>query len=218
MERVEIFIDGANFHHLVLKKIEVAEIQFDFSGFAAFLANGRPFTEMGKRFYIGAVRAMEGDEKSKQDMATQIQFLTALRNEDWTTKTSKLRRRKRRIKIDDRITGYTALLEKGVIFIEVLEMHEKGIDVKIATDLIVGAIDNQYDTAIVVSSDSDLHPALDWVRKRCGKKVEYVGFSLPAKKDWQDATTPLITMNRYSDIQRSLVESDLKSFIKSLPL
>lgn len=56
MAKVEIFIDGANFHHLVLKKIGVAEIQFDFSGFASFLADGRQFTEMGKRFYIGAVR------------------------------------------------------------------------------------------------------------------------------------------------------------------
>jgi hypothetical protein len=52
MERIEIFIDGANFHHLVLKKIGVAEIQFDFSGFASFLASGRKFTEKSKRFYI----------------------------------------------------------------------------------------------------------------------------------------------------------------------
>ena len=218
MERVEIFVDGANFHHLVLKKIGVVELQFDFSGFAAFLADGRPFTEMGRRFYIGAVRATEGDGKSKQDMATQIKFLTALRNEGWMTKTSKLRRRKRRIKIDDRVTDYKRIIKKGVSSIEVLEMLEKGIDVKIAPDLIVGAVDDQYDTAIVISSDSDLHPALDWVRKRGKKNVEYVGFSLPAKNDRQDATKPLVTMNKYSDIQRSLVESDLRPFVRALPL
>lgn len=147
-----------------------------------------------------------------------MKFLTAIRNEGWTTKTSKLRRRKRRIKIDDRVSNYKSILEKGLTSIEVLETREKGIDVKIAIDLIVGAIDNQYDTAIVISSDSDLHPALDWVRKRCMKKIEYIGFSIPAKEEWQEPTTPLVTMNKYSDIQRSLVESDLKPFIKSLPI
>ena len=50
-----------------------------------------------------------------------------------------------------------------------------------ATDIIVGAIDKKYDTAIVVSSDTDIIPAIDWVRMRL-HKVEYVGFSMPETK------------------------------------
>ncbi len=56
------------------------------------------------------------------------------------------------------------------------KIREKGTDVKIAVDLIVGAVDDLYDTAILVSSDTDIIPAIKYVRYK-GKKVEYVGFS-----------------------------------------
>jgi len=54
--------------------------------------------------------------------------------------------------------------------------YEKGVDVKIAVDLLVGAYENLYDTAILVSSDTDLIPAIEKVRA-LGKKVKYIGFS-----------------------------------------
>ena len=93
-------------------------------------------------------------------------------------------------------------------------MREKGIDVKLATDLIVGAIDNQYDTAIIVSSDSDLIPAIDWVRHRNKKKVEYIGFSIPNDNSSDNSTKPLISLIKKTDTQRILIESDLTPFIK----
>ncbi len=85
---------------------------------------------------------------------------------------------------------------------------------KLATDLIVGAVDDRYDTAIVVSSDSDLIPAIDWVRIKRNKKVEYIGFSIIDEKDERNITRPLQTMISRTDIQRILVESDLKEFIQ----
>jgi len=65
--------------------------------------------------------------------------------------------------LSGRVRGY---MEDGFLGKKVLVFKEKGIDVKLATDLIVGAVDNKYDTAIVVSSDGDLVPAIDWVRLR----------------------------------------------------
>jgi hypothetical protein len=49
------------------------------------------------------------------------------------------------------------------------------------------------------------------------KKVEYVGFSIPYqdKNGNEDSTKPQPTMIRHSDIQRGLVESDLKKFVKT---
>ena len=93
-------------------------------------------------------------------------------------------------------------------------MREKGIDVKLATDLIVGAIDNQYDTAIIVSPDSDLIPAIDWVRHRNKKKVEYIGFSISNDNSSDNSTKPLISLIKKTDTQRILIESDLTPFIK----
>ena len=137
-----------------------------------------------------------------------------LKSYGWEIKTSKLRTRIEKIVIDARVKNYTELRRQGVREIEFERTREKGIDVKLATDLIVGAVDNQYDTAIVVSSDADLVPAIDWIRYRMKKKVEYIGFSLLDKMDVRNSTRPLQTMISKSDIQRILVESDLKSFCK----
>lgn len=52
---------------------------------------------------------------------------------------------------------------------------EKGVDVQIATDILVGAYENLYDVAYLVSSDSDLLPAILKARGR-GKEIVYVGF------------------------------------------
>ena len=214
MERVSILIDGSNFYHLVLKRLGIKEAQFDFDKFAIFLANGRLISVMGKRFYIGTIREKEGDIKTKEAMAKQTSFFAMLKNSHWEIKTSKLKTRKEEIIIDDRVVGYEKLLKLGIKKIEFERLREKGIDVKLATDLIVGAIDNQYDTAIIVSPDSDLIPAIDWVRHRNKKKVEIIGFSIPNDNSSDNSTKPLISLIKKTDTQRILIESDLTPFIK----
>lgn len=211
-EKVQIFIDGGNFFHLVLKKLGIEEDKFLFDDFVKFLANNREV--VSKRYYIGAVREKEGDKKSKEKMSKQTKLFTVLKNNGWDVKTSKLRTRTERIKIDDRVSNYQELKRKKVYEIELTTMREKGIDVKLATDLIVGAVDDKYDTAILVSSDSDLIPALDWIRTRKHKKIEYIGFSIIDKKHKDKSTKPLLAMIRYADIQRVFVESDLRKFVK----
>ena len=62
------------------------------------------------------------------------------------------------------------------------------MDVKIATDLLVGAYENLYDDAIVISSDTDLLPAMQKV-KELKKNVEYVGFGHQPALALQTAAT-----------------------------
>ena len=209
-ERVHIYVDGGNFYHLVLKKLGIRELDFSFEKLVEFLANGREIT--GKRYYVGTVRERQGNPKTKEAMSRQTKFFTVLNSSHWSVNTSKLRTRLERIVIDDRVLGYQELQKKGVTHIEFERTREKGIDVKLATDLIVGAIDNQYDVAIVISSDADLVPAIDWIRIRQKKKVEYIGFSILDHKT-NEQTRPLQTMISRTDIQRIFIESDLKSFI-----
>lgn len=215
MERVCIFVDGGNFYHLVLKKLSIEEAQFDFNAFAVFLAGGRIISGKSKRFYVGTVREKEGDLKSKEAMAKQTALFTNLKGGSWEIKTSKLKTRIEEIPIDHRVVDYEKLRKLGITKIVFERLREKGIDVKLATDLIVGAVDNQYDTAIVVSSDSDLIPAIDWVRFRKQKKVEYVGFSISDEKNPKNSTNPLLSLIAKTDIKRTLVKSDLQPFIKS---
>ncbi|MEK9151608.1 MAG: NYN domain-containing protein [Patescibacteria group bacterium] len=213
-ERVQIFIDGGNFYHLVLKKLGVGENDFSFDDFVAFLANGRAVVPQGKRYYIGTVREQVGDARSITAMSRQTKLFTTLKTTGWDIKTSKLRIRTERIRIDSRVENYKELNKKGVFEVIIHTKREKGIDVKLATDLIVGAVDDRYDTAIVISSDSDLVPALDWVRMRKSKKIEYIGFSILDARDEQNSTRPLQTMFTHTNIQRILVEADLRKFIR----
>ena len=213
-ERVEILVDAGNFYHLALKKLGIAEIDFDYDAFVAFLVNGRVLIPEGKRFYVGTVREKEGDPRTKTAMAEQRRFLSVLQSTKWQIKTSKLRSRIEEISVDPRVREYKALSKAKISAIHVERMREKGIDVKIATDLIVGAVDDKYDTVIVVSSDTDLVPAIDWARMRKKKRVEYIGFSIPDKRGEIYASKPTFALIARTDVQRILVESDVRRFIK----
>lgn len=214
MERISIYIDGGNFYHLVIKKLGIEENDFDFESFVKFLVNDRATGENCKRFYKGTVREKEGDLRSKELMSKQTKLFTILKQSGWEIKTSKLQTRIEELAVDSRVVEYEQLKKIGVKKIHTERMREKGIDVKIATDLLVGAFDDKYDTAIVVSSDSDLVPAIDWVRNRKKKKVEYIGFSIPDVHDSKKSTKPLTMMFYKTDVQRVFSDIEMKKFIK----
>lgn len=213
IDRVCILIDGGNFFHLALKNLKMTEGDFNFESFVLFLVGKRILCNMGKRYYVGTVREKEGDDRSKRAMSLQTRLFTKLKNSGWEIRTSKLKTRIEEVHVDSRILEYKELLQKGITKITIERLREKGIDVKIATDLIAGAVDDQYDTAVVISSDADLIPAIDWVRHRCNKKVEYVGFSFPNIEVPTKSIRPLISMISKTDIQRTLTEQDLLKFI-----
>lgn len=54
--------------------------------------------------------------------------------------------------------------------------EEKGIDVLVALDIAIGARDDRYDVAVVVSADTDLIPAIE-VALQAGKRVETATWS-----------------------------------------
>ena len=55
------------------------------------------------------------------------------------------------------------------------KFHEKGVDVQIAVDMVRGAIKNEYDICYLISSDTDLLPAVQTAKDE-KKKIVYVGF------------------------------------------
>ncbi len=213
-ERVQIFIDGGNFHHLVLKKLDIKELDFSFEDFIDFLVGDREITELGKRFYIGTIREKAGDEYSKRAMAKQTALFSTLEAKKWQIKTSKLRNRLEKIVIDERTIDYRNILGKGITCIEINRKREKGIDVKLATDMIISAMDDRYDTAILISSDTDLIPAIDIVAKRFKKKVEYIGFSIVIDEiNPNNNTKPSQGLIGRTSLQRILVKSDILPFV-----
>ncbi len=214
--RVQIFIDGGNFHHLALRPLGLKELDFDFDAFAEFLAGGRDISDMGKRYYIGTVREREGDERSKIAMSKQVKLFNELKKTAWQIKTSKLREREERILIDDRVKNYVNILKCGIKEVCYKTFREKGIDVKIATDLAAATIDKKCDVAIIVSSDTDLLPMIDWLRFRYDQKVEYIGFSIPDKSGSGNDIRPTNAFFSKTNAHRVLTESDIRRFYTPL--
>ncbi len=52
---------------------------------------------------------------------------------------------------------------------------EKGVDTTIAIELFQFAVDNLYDTAILISGDADFIPAIDYIQQK-GKKIIHAGW------------------------------------------
>jgi uncharacterized LabA/DUF88 family protein len=151
-EKVFIIFDGSNFYH-ILKNDKVGiqnTLKYRYRELANWLANGRKIVEI--KYYVGIARFNKNNpEKSQRIVSNQQKLFAELE--------------KQKIKL---ARGY--MMENSGIF------HEKGVDVKIAVDLIVGAYENLFDTAILISSDTDLIPAVEKVIK-LNKKIEYVGLS-----------------------------------------
>lgn len=57
--------------------------------------------------------------------------------------------------------------------------QEKGIDVALAIDFVRLALQDQYDVGILMSTDTDLNPALETVATFTGKRVEVAAWSAP---------------------------------------
>lgn len=58
--------------------------------------------------------------------------------------------------------------------------REKGVDVALAVDLVTMASEDVFDTAVVMSSDHDIEPAIEWVKAKSlkgGPRVEVAAWS-----------------------------------------
>ena len=177
-EKVAIYIDGSNFYnYLKNQKINYRKgARFNFKKFIDFLIDKRESTS--KRYYTGIIRNIDKSKTSERLVKDQQKFLEKLKDDGFVIKPGRI------------------IYDKG-------KTREKGTDVKIAVDLIVGAVDNQYDTAIIVSSDTDLIPAIKYIKYK-KKKIEYVGFS----------HAPSFGMKEYADLSKLLSPEDIKKFIE----
>lgn len=72
-----------------------------------------------------------------------------------------------------------------------------------ALDILVATYENLCDRIILVSSDTDLAPAIKKAQEK-GKVIEYVGFS----------HQPSVAMVRFCKESRLLTKDDLLSFVK----
>lgn len=168
-----ILIDGSNFY-FKLKDLGLYHLlEFNFTKFILHLARSNKVIKTC--YYVGRIR-QDGTEKTQKLFDSQQKLIGKLR--------------KHKISY---CFGY--LLKSDGIY------HEKGVDVQIAVDMLVAAYENKCDRIILVSSDTDLAPAIKKVREK-GKVAEYVGFS----------HKPSVAMVSFCSESTLLKKEDLESF------
>ena len=64
--------------------------------------------------------------------------------------------------------------------------QEKEIDVWLAIDMVVLAIEDQYDVAILFSQDRDFRPALRYVRDSTSARADVAGWRMPQRGSFLD--------------------------------
>ena len=151
--RVFIFIDGSNFYfklkELTLNNSKLTVLSnFNFREFAQWLVAPHKLIEI--HYYLGAVRQEKSNPKSQKLYAEQQKLLRRLQSQKIIFTLGQI------IRHPDKT------------------YHEKGVDVRLAVEMIRFARLDKYDIAYLLSSDTDLVPAVEEV-KSFGKKVCYVG-------------------------------------------
>jgi uncharacterized LabA/DUF88 family protein len=181
MDTVAVFVDGSNFYNK-LKELSIRHTpNFNYRGLAEWLAHGRAVVYCG--YYVGVVRAKPGDAKAEAMKNQQVNLFNNLQS------------KRQRFTVH---RGY--IMEHHGVY------HEKGVDVKIAVDVLTGAYEGSYDTAILLSSDTDLIPVIQKVRA-LGRAVEYIGF----------AHRPSFGLQKHVTLSRLLIRTEIEPFAAERP-
>ncbi|MBO8128949.1 MAG: NYN domain-containing protein [Peptococcaceae bacterium] len=155
MERVMVFIDGNNLNNAVYYLFDGNPPRFNIRKLAEKLCGSQ--RSLIKVFYYTALAERQDNPKAYDNHKRFIDALSAMP----------------RVEV---VVGYLAKKQLPGKQLDPSDpstyIHiEKQTDVNIATDLLTKAFFNAYDTAILISADSDYSTAVKTV-KRLGKVVE----------------------------------------------
>lgn len=146
MQRVIVFIDGSNLYsHL---RDTYGEGKVHLPKLSQYLT-GDARTFLQWRYYCAPLPQGHTPEE-RESYASQQRFLSFVRNH-----------RKGELCLG----RFEADPETG-------KLREKGVDVRLAVDVVRLAAQNRYDVAIIISGDGDLVPAVETVKEIYGKRVE----------------------------------------------
>ncbi len=162
-----IFVDASNLYHSI-KEMGFIPGKVDYHKLFSYISNTKdPFV----RFYTAPKRTEQG---LKQRSAQDSFFDNLRKNPNLTIHFGKLQ------------------LIKGENF---LTFREKGVDVKLAVDLIILAENKEYDIAILVSGDTDLVPAVEKVVLK-QKRIINAYFSKSSGKELRDKSSACFVINK----------------------
>ncbi|MDO8563617.1 MAG: NYN domain-containing protein [Nanoarchaeota archaeon] len=184
-ERVAIFIDGSNFYY-GLKRLNITGLKMQ--DLIDELVNNRHLIKI----FFYTIRL---DKRfNKNQFVEHNTFLDILKN---IKRFSIVLCTLKRIRKPDGGFGFEV----------------KGDDIHLANDMLVGAYENKYDTAILVSGDEDFIPVVNTIKVRLKKRVENIYFRKSSsrwlRKACTSATNARFILNE--------IEKKLRQNQKTLP-
>lgn len=189
MPQTFLFIDGENFFHKVEevlkdKKIDSKKLDLTRIDLKKLFTKKLWDYKISKMFFYGARLHEYKDtlKKSRELIDFQRRLKINLEKQGFI------------FVMAGNVRGQTLTVNghKKVIF------REKGVDVKIAVDLVALSCDRKINKAILCSSDSDLQPAVYELKKR-KVKITYVGFEINPNKGLSYTTDETVLLKN-SDI------------------
>ena len=166
-ENVMVYIDGSNLYHSLGH--ECGRHDLDFGKFAAKLVGGRRLVRI---YYYNA---QVDQTKEPTQYGQQQRFFAALQYVPYLEL-----RRGRMVYPDNWPTGPS---------------YEKGVDIKIATDMLMHGAQDNYDVAILVSGDSDFEDALQAV-KNIGHHMEVALFGRRTSQKLREVADKVIQLDK----------------------
>jgi uncharacterized LabA/DUF88 family protein len=147
MKRVLVIIDGSNFYHGCKNLAPKVHLtNFNYRKLIEKVAG-----KNSKIFYcVGEIRKEKNNKKSEQLYALQQSLFYTLEKQG-------------------------IAIYKGFMLKSDGKYHEKGVDVRMAVEIIKGSFRDEYDKCYLFSSDTDIIPAILEAKKQ-HKKIIYVGF------------------------------------------
>lgn len=179
-----LFIDGENFLHKVREVVRDSDLaSIDLRELATLVM--KPVKIDRIIFYAARLHEHHGSIKKSREL---IEFQRRLK--------SNLEKQGVEFVLAGNVRGQSVSGSKKIIF------HEKGVDVRIAVDMISMASDGLIKTAILCSSDSDLQPAIKELRRR-EVSVIYLGFQINPNKGMTFTTSKTVLI-RDAEVLKSV--------------
>lgn len=191
MSRTILFIDGENFINKVeevLKNEGIDKYKSDITSIdldKLFKESLKGFNFSKKIFYAAKLHIHPETKKKSEEL---IKFQRKLRNNLI------------KYNFEFIIAGNVRAQKVG----DRLVFREKGVDVRIAVDLVSMACDGNLTTAVLCSSDSDLQPAIKEIKNR-KTEVVYLGFENNPNKGLSFTTNRTILL-RNSEVLSSIAK------------
>jgi len=166
--------------------------KYDFKGLFGKVLEG--ITVDRKVFYFARIKEHEDSRKKSKELIEEQRLLkTHLEAQEFE------------VILSGRVRGH---METGRDGKQILIFKEKGVDVKIAVDMVSLSCDKSVQEIILASSDSDLQPAIKEVRDRKVSCV-YLGFEAQPNKGLSYTTNRTILIRNSEIMKFEKVQSKL---------